>query len=107
MSDVYVNRLFDVYVNLMYDYLSGCGQPFLTRLIDILEDRSMAGLLFLLLCFAAVMALAMRHAPMWLWATAAVVATYLWQSGLVDGRTMGRNSGCCRCSAGSRRCWRC
>ena len=53
----------------------------------------MAGLVFLLLCFAVVMALAMRHAPMWLWATAAVVATYLWQSGLIDGRHDGLELG--------------
>jgi acyl-CoA dehydrogenase len=53
----------------------------------------MAGLVFLLLCFAVVMALAMRHAPMWLWATAAVIATYLWQSGLIDGRHDGLELG--------------
>ena len=53
----------------------------------------MAVLIFLGLCLAVVTALAMRRAPMWLWAIAAVVATYLWQSGLVEGRHDGSQLG--------------
>ncbi len=53
----------------------------------------MAEFIFLGLCLAAVTALAMRRAPMWLWAIAAVVATYLWQSGLVDGQHDGPELG--------------
>lgn len=44
----------------------------------------MAELMFLLLCFIAVTALAINRAPMWLWAVAAVVATYAWISGVFD-----------------------
>jgi acyl-CoA dehydrogenase len=49
----------------------------------------MTELLFLGLCLAVVTALAMRRAPMWLWAVAAVAATYLWLSGLVHGSHQG------------------
>ncbi len=53
----------------------------------------MAELVFLSLCFAVVVTLAMRNAPMWLWALAAVAATYLWQSGLVEGQHHGLQLG--------------
>ncbi len=44
----------------------------------------MASLIFVLLVVAGAMLLAMREAPMWLWAAATAVATLLWQSGLVQ-----------------------
>ena len=53
----------------------------------------MAELVFVFLCFCAVTALAMRRAPLWLWAVATVVATYLWQSGLIHGQHEGLSFG--------------
>ena len=53
----------------------------------------MTGLLFLIACLAAALALAVRTAPLWQWAGAAVVATYLWQSGLVHGTYSGLDLG--------------
>ena len=53
----------------------------------------MAEFIFLGLCLVVVTVLAMRRAPMWLWAIAAVVATYLWQSGLVEGQHNGPELG--------------
>jgi acyl-CoA dehydrogenase len=45
----------------------------------------MAELVFVLLCIAAVFALAMRRTPLWGWALALAVAAYVWQSGLLHG----------------------
>ena len=53
----------------------------------------MAELIFVLLCLGVVTALAMRQAPMWLWALAAVAATFLWQAGVVDGSYGGLHLG--------------
>jgi acyl-CoA dehydrogenase len=41
--------------------------------------------IFVLLCIIAVFALAMRRAPLWLWAGTFALATFLWQTGLVQG----------------------
>lgn len=46
----------------------------------------MPELIFVLLCLAGVTVLAMRRAPLVLWALAAAAATFLWQSGLIHGR---------------------
>ena len=53
----------------------------------------MTELVFLILCLGVVTALAMRQAPLWAWAIAAAVATYLWQSGLVAGEYQGLQFG--------------
>jgi acyl-CoA dehydrogenase len=45
----------------------------------------MTELLFVFLCIVAVFALAAQRAPLWLWAGTAGLATFLWQSGLVQG----------------------
>ena len=45
----------------------------------------MAELVFVLLCGAAVMALAMRQAPIWAWAAIAGLAAFVWRTGLVHG----------------------
>ena len=44
----------------------------------------MAELVFALMCFAAVTALAIKRAPLWLWAIVAAGAAYLWNSGIFD-----------------------
>ncbi len=53
----------------------------------------MTELVFLILCLGVATTLAMRHAPLWAWALAAAVATYLWQSGLVAGEYNGLQLG--------------
>ncbi len=53
----------------------------------------MTELVFLILCLGVATTLAMRHAPLWAWALAAAVATYLWQSGLVAGEYHGLQLG--------------
>ena len=53
----------------------------------------MAELVFLLLCFCVMAALAIRHAPLWLWAVVSGIATYLWQSGIVHGNYQGLEFG--------------
>jgi len=45
----------------------------------------MAGLIFVILLIAALLALAMHRAPMWLWAAAGAAALITWQSGLMTG----------------------
>jgi acyl-CoA dehydrogenase len=45
----------------------------------------MATIVFLALGVAAFLALGMRKAPLWAWALAAGLLTYLWQSGLLHG----------------------
>ena len=44
----------------------------------------MANVVFLLLVLGAAMVLAMREAPLWLWAAVTAVGTFLWQSGLLQ-----------------------
>ena len=53
----------------------------------------MVELIFLGLCLVGAFVMAMRGAPMWLWAAGAVVATYLWQSGLIYGVHQGLSFG--------------
>jgi acyl-CoA dehydrogenase len=45
----------------------------------------MAESVFVVLLFVVAFVLAMRAAPLWLWAACAAVATFLWQTGLVAG----------------------
>src|SRR5512134_2203387 len=45
----------------------------------------MAESVFVVLLFVVAFALAMRAAPLWLWAACAAIATFLWQTGLVAG----------------------
>ena len=53
----------------------------------------MAELVFFVLLILVVFALAMRQAPVWLWAIAAGIAAYVWQSDLVPGTGMSRPHG--------------
>ena len=45
----------------------------------------MAELVFLVVTLAVVFALAMRRAPLWLWALATAAVTFVWTSGILDG----------------------
>jgi len=45
----------------------------------------MAEPVFLFLCLIVVFALAMRQAPLWLWAASLAAATLIWQTGLLHG----------------------
>ena len=45
----------------------------------------MAEPVFLFLCLIVVFALAMRRAPLWLWAASLAAATLIWQTGLLHG----------------------
>jgi acyl-CoA dehydrogenase len=45
----------------------------------------MAALVFIGICVIAAFVLAMRRAPIWLWAVAAAIAALIWQAGLVQG----------------------
>ena len=45
----------------------------------------MIDLIFVIICLAGVFALAMRQAPLWLWALALGAATLVWTSGILDG----------------------
>jgi acyl-CoA dehydrogenase len=53
-----------------------------------LEVLTMTELIFLLACVAVAFALAMRQAPLWLWAVSLALATLLWQSSAIHGDLM-------------------
>jgi acyl-CoA dehydrogenase len=48
-------------------------------------EAAMSELVMLVAGFGLALTLAMRRAPLWLWAVAAALVTLLWQSGWVDG----------------------
>ncbi len=48
-------------------------------------DETMAEVVFIILVLAGAMALAMREAPLWLWALFAAAVVFTWQSDLLTG----------------------
>ena len=93
MADVNVNQKIDANVNVSYIYLVRlrvASDGAAIHIVRIDRWRDSSSWAYASWC---VTALAMRRAPMWLWAIAAVVATYLWQSGLVEGQHDGPELG--------------
>src|SRR5262245_337780 len=50
-----------------------------------LEALSMSQLLFIVVSLALIFALAMRQAPLWMWAAGVAAITFGWQSGIATG----------------------